>query len=541
MVQAAVARAGQEPGAARRRGRRDALPARQLGARRQRASNGSSSCCRISRSTSRPPIRAARAAYDKAGGNLGAHAQPGPAGRAVRADVRQAVRHDHDAVASSRLALVRAARRDGGGVAGARAGAAAVRDRGRQRHGRRRHAAAALRAAPTRARSTTSSRASAACDREDATLLIGASASQLSPRSSRSRCRRADARKQRGRAHRAALLLLGPRQGRLAASGRDALPVDGHQGAHRARRRSTCASRSSTRADRACGSRARKGARKAPAFEIQADSAARRQGAGDPDLQHVRRGLAGIGRDRRQLLLAPPGERPARRRRQIGRRPRDAVRGLRLRVRPHRRRHRRERRRRAAPDLQLRPGRQRRPGADRRRRAARGRLPSTRSARAGSITWWTARASSPPRSARPTAPTAASRWRPAATASSAGCPDRLRVGEIDVPRGQLVALAEARLRDAPFSDDPVKGARPRRPDVALVAGRGRHVPIRLRSAERRQPVPTDRHAGRRLVAAKLFTPRLGLEPRRRGRIDRRRRHAASARRSSSARCRWRRR
>jgi hypothetical protein len=37
-------------------------------------------------------------------------------------------------------------------------------------------------------------------------------------------------------------------------------------------------------------------------------------------------------------------------------------------------------------------------------------------------------------------------------------PDRLRVGEIDVPRGQLVALAEARLRDAPFSDDPVKGA-----------------------------------------------------------------------------------
>ncbi|HXU00459.1 MAG TPA: caspase family protein, partial [Polyangia bacterium] len=37
-------------------------------------------------------------------------------------------------------------------------------------------------------------------------------------------------------------------------------------------------------------------------------------------------------------------------------------------------------------------------------------------------------------------------------------PDRLRVGEIDVPRGQMVALAETRLRDAPFSDDPVKGA-----------------------------------------------------------------------------------
>jgi uncharacterized caspase-like protein len=35
--------------------------------------------------------------------------------------------------------------------------------------------------------------------------------------------------------------------------------------------------------------------------------------------------------------------------------------------------------------------------------------------------------------------------------------DRLRVGEIEVPRGQLVTLEEARLRDAPFSDDPVKG------------------------------------------------------------------------------------
>ena len=37
-------------------------------------------------------------------------------------------------------------------------------------------------------------------------------------------------------------------------------------------------------------------------------------------------------------------------------------------------------------------------------------------------------------------------------------PDRLRVGDVDVPRGQMVALAEGRLRDAPFSDDPVKGA-----------------------------------------------------------------------------------
>jgi hypothetical protein len=37
-------------------------------------------------------------------------------------------------------------------------------------------------------------------------------------------------------------------------------------------------------------------------------------------------------------------------------------------------------------------------------------------------------------------------------------PDKLRVGEIDVPPGRLVALAEHQLRDAPFADDPVKGA-----------------------------------------------------------------------------------
>jgi hypothetical protein len=37
-------------------------------------------------------------------------------------------------------------------------------------------------------------------------------------------------------------------------------------------------------------------------------------------------------------------------------------------------------------------------------------------------------------------------------------PDRLRVGEVDVPRGSLVTLEENSLRDAPFSADPVKGA-----------------------------------------------------------------------------------
>ncbi len=36
--------------------------------------------------------------------------------------------------------------------------------------------------------------------------------------------------------------------------------------------------------------------------------------------------------------------------------------------------------------------------------------------------------------------------------------DRLRIGEIDVPRDEMVLLEERRLRDAPFTDDPVKGA-----------------------------------------------------------------------------------
>lgn len=37
--------------------------------------------------------------------------------------------------------------------------------------------------------------------------------------------------------------------------------------------------------------------------------------------------------------------------------------------------------------------------------------------------------------------------------------DRLRIGEVQVPPGRFVTLDEAALRDAPFSDDPVKGAR----------------------------------------------------------------------------------
>lgn len=36
--------------------------------------------------------------------------------------------------------------------------------------------------------------------------------------------------------------------------------------------------------------------------------------------------------------------------------------------------------------------------------------------------------------------------------------DRLRIGEVEVRRGQTARLEESRLRDVPFSDDPVKGA-----------------------------------------------------------------------------------
>ena len=44
--------------------------------------------------------------------------------------------------------------------------------------------------------------------------------------------------------------------------------------------------------------------------------------------------------------------------------------------------------------------------------------------------------------------------------------DRLRIGEIRVAEGQLHTLDESRLRDAPFSDDPIKGGR-RDQDVKL--------------------------------------------------------------------------
>lgn len=53
-------------------------------------------------------------------------------------------------------------------------------------------------------------------------------------------------------------------------------------------------------------------------------------------------------------------------------------------------------------------------------------------------------------------------------------PDRLRVGEVQIPRGQLAMLDENRLRDVPFSDDPVKGGR-REPESRLSIGFGTTV------------------------------------------------------------------
>jgi hypothetical protein len=43
-------------------------------------------------------------------------------------------------------------------------------------------------------------------------------------------------------------------------------------------------------------------------------------------------------------------------------------------------------------------------------------------------------------------------------------PDRLRIGDVQIAAGRFVTLDEGSLRDAPFSDDPVKGGR--RPEVS---------------------------------------------------------------------------
>jgi hypothetical protein len=49
--------------------------------------------------------------------------------------------------------------------------------------------------------------------------------------------------------------------------------------------------------------------------------------------------------------------------------------------------------------------------------------------------------------------------------------DRLRIGEIQIVSGQLATLDETRLHDAPFADDPVKGAA-REPSATISVGLG---------------------------------------------------------------------
>mgnify|MGYP000029442951 CR=1 FL=1 len=49
--------------------------------------------------------------------------------------------------------------------------------------------------------------------------------------------------------------------------------------------------------------------------------------------------------------------------------------------------------------------------------------------------------------------------------------DRLRIGELRVSEGQVTVLDEARLKDAPFSDDPVKGGR-REPGIEVTLSLG---------------------------------------------------------------------
>ena len=103
-------------------------------------------------------------------------------------------------------------------------------------------------------------------------------------------------------------------------------------------------------------------------------------------------------------------------------------------------------------------------------------------------------------------------------------PDRLRVGEIDVPRGQMVALAETRLRDAPFSDDPVKGAG--RVDLtsrwSLGAGATYQSVFAAPSGASLFP-PTGMLAVD-LSLRNFFAQGLGLEHRPGGRVGQRRRH-----------------
>ena len=106
-----------------------------------------------------------------------------------------------------------------------------------------------------------------------------------------------------------------------ASPGRDARADRGAQGPDRGPPRSTSAFAilDACRSGAVTWTEGRAQAR--PRSRSKADSARDAKGLVILTSSTARRGLAGVGLDRRQLLLAPPGQRPARRRRQIGRWP----------------------------------------------------------------------------------------------------------------------------------------------------------------------------------------------------------------------------
>ena len=101
-------------------------------------------------------------------------------------------------------------------------------------------------------------------------------------------------------------------------------------------------------------------------------------------------------------------------------------------------------------------------------------------------------------------------------------PDRLRIGQVRGRRaGRFVTLDEASLRDAPFSDDPVKGGARRAGHRRFGLSVGATVQAFFDAPTRAGAVPAHRPAGRRAAAAPLLPPRLGL-----GRRPGRGQHAA---------------
>ncbi len=440
-----------------------------------------------------------------AGGRYPAHAAARAAGRAVPADVHQAVACDAvrprpAAVSASRSCtlLGRRLRRR------ARRGAAPVR-----RHRRATTRAAATRGrcstrAPTRARSTTSSRASAACATEDAQLDLDGSAQDLLAALARSR-RRPPTRPRAASARRSSSTTRAtPRTARSASATRGCRSTRSRRASPP--RRSTCASPSSTRAARA-SSRARRARAARPRSHIEAEGPRDAKGlviltssASDEDSQesdliggsyfshHLASGLlggadkSGDGRVTLFEAYAYAYDRTVADTAESAAGAQHPTFSYDLA---------------GNGDLVLTDVAARREGVYLPREAPGGvyYLVDRQGFVAAEIVKGDGvdrRIALPP-----------GRYRVKRRLA-----DRLRVGEIDVPRGQMVTLDESRLRDAPFSDDPVKGAM--RVDLlALVGRRGRRLPVGLRRARRRGACSPRRRSSASTCAARLPPPRLG--------------------------------